>query len=74
METNSNKRSFIITVRARLLIGFMTLSLPLLILMMFLIPKVDTVVYLSQKFVVKTYPKFLIVKYSKHKILLNIGQ
>ncbi|CAM2732384.1 chemotaxis signal transducer [Legionella steigerwaltii] len=49
METNGNKRRFVITIRARLLIGFMTLGLPLLILIMFLIPKVDTVVFLSQK-------------------------
>ncbi|MCW8408950.1 methyl-accepting chemotaxis protein [Legionella sp. PATHC035] len=59
METNSNKRRFIITVRARLLIGFMTLSLPLLILMMFLIPKVDMVVYLSQKIRSENLPQIL---------------
>ncbi|KTD69339.1 MULTISPECIES: methyl-accepting chemotaxis protein [Legionella] len=59
METNGNERRFVITVRARLLIGFMTLSLPLLILMLFLIPKVDTVVFLSQKIRSENLPQIL---------------
>ncbi|PWY55727.1 methyl-accepting chemotaxis protein [Legionella qingyii] len=48
METNGNKR-FVLTVRARLLIGFMTLSLPVILSILYLIPKVNNVVYLSQE-------------------------
>lgn len=49
METVTNKPGFIITIRARLIIGFMTLSLPLLILILLLLPKLNAVVNLSQE-------------------------
>ncbi len=59
METNGNKRGFVITIRARLLIGFMTLSLPLLILIMLLLPKVTSVINLSQKIHEENLPQIL---------------
>lgn len=59
METNGNKRGFFITVRARLFIGFMTLSLPLLILILLLLPKVNTIVILTQKIHEENLPQIL---------------
>lgn len=47
MDTVNNKRGFVITIRARLLIGFMTLCLPLLLLILLLLPKVDSIIKLS---------------------------
>ncbi len=35
METNENRRGLVITIRARLLIGFMSLSLPVILLIIF---------------------------------------
>ncbi|QEY53004.1 methyl-accepting chemotaxis protein [Legionella longbeachae] len=58
METTNN-RGFVITVRARLIIGFMTLSLPLLLLIMLLIPKVNFVVQLSQKIRSENLPQII---------------
>ncbi|KTD63189.1 chemotaxis signal transducer [Legionella santicrucis] len=58
METINN-RGLIITVHARLIIGFMTLSLPLLLLIMLLIPKVNFVVELSQKIRNENLPQIL---------------
>lgn len=58
MET-VNTRGFVITVRARLIIGFMTLSLPLVLLIMLLIPKVNLVVHLSQKIRSENLPQIL---------------
>ncbi|ARM33953.1 methyl-accepting chemotaxis protein [Legionella longbeachae] len=58
METTNN-RGFVITVRARLIIGFMTLSLPLLLLIMLLIPKVNFVVQLSQKIHSENLPQII---------------
>ncbi|WP_115709392.1 methyl-accepting chemotaxis protein [Legionella sainthelensi] len=58
METINN-RGFVITVHARLIIGFMTLSLPLLLLIMLLIPKVNFVVQLSQKIRSENLPQIL---------------
>lgn len=45
----ANKPGFFISLRGRLIIGFMTLSLPLLILIVLLLLKVNTVVYYSQE-------------------------
>ncbi|MGM9454043.1 methyl-accepting chemotaxis protein [Legionella bozemanae] len=59
METNRNKRGFVITVRARLLIGFMALSLPLILLIIFLIPKVHSIVQLSHKISYESLPQVL---------------
>lgn len=47
METS--KSGFFISLRVRLIIGFMTLSVPLLILMMLLLTKVNAVVYYSKE-------------------------
>ncbi len=59
METNGNERGFGLTVRARLMIGFMALSLPLLLLILFLIPKVSTLVTLSQRITNQNFPQVL---------------
>ncbi|HHF7367686.1 TPA: methyl-accepting chemotaxis protein [Legionella bozemanae] len=59
METNRNKRGFVITVRARLLIGFMSLSLPVILLIILLLPKVNNVVYLSEKIRSENLPEIL---------------
>ena len=48
METVKERR-FFITVRARLFIGFLTLSLPLVILISLLLPKIDNIIYLSRE-------------------------
>ena len=59
MNANANKRGFVISLRARLFIGFMALSLPLLLLIVFLIPKVHTIVYLNQKIGNESLPQIL---------------
>lgn len=59
METNGKKRGFVITVRARLLIGFMSLSLPVILLIILLLPKVNNVVYLSEKIRSENLPEIL---------------
>ncbi|WP_392536699.1 methyl-accepting chemotaxis protein [Legionella sp. 227] len=58
MDVN-NKRGFVITVGARLVIGFMALSLPLLILIMLLIPKVNCVIELTDKIHSENLPPIL---------------
>lgn len=59
MVSEGNKPRLVITVRARLIIGFMTLSLPVLLLIIFLIPKVNSVIYLSQKIHSENLPQIL---------------
>ncbi|MGL5743354.1 MAG: methyl-accepting chemotaxis protein [Legionella sp.] len=53
----ANKRGFVITVRARLFIGFMALSLPLLFFIVFLIPKVNFIVKLGHKIGTESLPQ-----------------
>lgn len=59
METKGNKRGLVITVSARLFIGFMSLSLPVILLIIFLLPKVNEVVYLSEKIRSENLPEIL---------------
>jgi methyl-accepting chemotaxis protein len=59
METNGDKRSFGLTVGARLLSGFLALCLPLLLLIIFLIPKVSSIVSLSHKINIQSIPQLL---------------
>ncbi|MBI2785961.1 MAG: methyl-accepting chemotaxis protein [Legionella longbeachae] len=59
MGTVNNQRGFVITIRARLLIGFMTLSLPLLLLILFLLSKVNSVVNLSHEIHNENLPQVL---------------
>ncbi|MGL5742444.1 MAG: methyl-accepting chemotaxis protein [Legionella sp.] len=59
METNGYRHGFVMTIRTRLLIGFMTLSLPLLLLIMLLLPKVHNVVRLSEKIHHENLPQIL---------------
>nr|WP_133137363.1 methyl-accepting chemotaxis protein [Legionella rowbothamii] len=47
MEVNNS--GFFISLRARIIIGFLTLSLPLLLLIMLLLPKVNAVVFYSKE-------------------------
>jgi methyl-accepting chemotaxis protein len=49
MKANAIQRRFVITLGTRLFIGFMTLGLPLLILIMLLVPKVNYIIDLSYK-------------------------
>ncbi|MFJ1267207.1 methyl-accepting chemotaxis protein [Legionella lytica] len=44
-----SKAGFFISLRARLIIGFLSLSLPLLLLIMLLLPKVNAVVFYSKE-------------------------
>ncbi|CCD08910.1 Putative methyl-accepting chemotaxis sensory transducer [Legionella pneumophila subsp. pneumophila] len=59
MKTNANQRRFVITLRTRLFVGFMTLGLPLLILIMFLVPKVNYITHLSHKIQSENLPPIL---------------
>ncbi|MCW8399462.1 hypothetical protein OQJ26_11740 [Legionella sp. PATHC038] len=59
MENKINKRSFVITMGARLVIGFMALSLPLLILIMLLLPRVNCVIALTHKIHRENLPPIL---------------
>lgn len=59
METAIKKRGLVITVGARLVIGFMALSLPLLILIMLLLPKVNCVIELTHKIHNENLPPIL---------------
>lgn len=59
MVSEGNKPRLVITVRARLIIGFMTLSLPVLLLIILLIPKVNGVIYLSEKIHSENLPQIL---------------
>lgn len=59
METSTKKQGFVITIGARLLIGFMALSLPLLILIILLLPKVNDVIELTHKIHSKNLPPIL---------------
>ncbi|HAT4482021.1 TPA: hypothetical protein I9282_002870 [Legionella pneumophila] len=59
MENKINKRSFVITMGARLVIGFMALSLPLLILIMLLLPRVNCVITLTHKIHRENLPPIL---------------
>lgn len=59
MKANTNQQGLVITIRTRLFIGFMTLSLPLLILIMFLLPKINYIVNLSYKIHNENLPPIL---------------
>ncbi|CAM2775166.1 TPA: methyl-accepting chemotaxis protein [Legionella pneumophila] len=59
METATKKQGFVISIGARLLIGFMALSLPLLILIMLLLPKVNDVIDLTHKIHSENLPPIL---------------
>ncbi|CAM4487966.1 MAG: hypothetical protein LEGION0403_FIIPPAGN_00398 [Legionella sp.] len=59
MNANANKRGFVITIRARLFMGFMALGLPLLFLIIFLIPKVHTIIALNDKIGKESLPQTL---------------
>ncbi|MGM9451987.1 methyl-accepting chemotaxis protein [Legionella bozemanae] len=59
METATKKQGFVITIGARLLIGFMALSLPLLILIMLLLPKVNDVIELTHTIHSENLPPIL---------------
>ncbi|MCW8410679.1 methyl-accepting chemotaxis protein [Legionella sp. PATHC035] len=59
MENRINKRRFVITMDARLVAGFMALSLPLLILIMLLLPKVNGVIELTHKIHRENLPPIL---------------
>lgn len=73
MENRINKRRFVITMDARLVAGFMALSLPLLILIMLLLPKVNGVIELTHKIHRENLPPSLIAKFIKLKTFLSIG-
>ncbi|WP_058534757.1 methyl-accepting chemotaxis protein [Legionella saoudiensis] len=57
MEVNNS--GFFISLRARLIIGFLTLSLPLLLLIMLLLPKVNAVVFYSKEIYEENLPQVL---------------
>jgi methyl-accepting chemotaxis protein len=59
MEAVSNKRGFIVTIRTRMMIGFLALSVPLLILMLLLLPKVDAVININQQIRSQNLPQVL---------------
>jgi methyl-accepting chemotaxis protein len=59
MEVVSNKRGFIFTVRTRMVIGFLALGVPLLILILLLLPKVDAVVTINQQIRIENLPQTL---------------
>lgn len=52
-------KHWVITVGARIFIGFMTLSISILLLILFLIPKVNSVVNLSQEIQKENVPQLL---------------
>lgn len=54
-----DKQGFVVTLRARLFIGFMALSLPVLLLTTFLIPKVDSIAALSHKIRIQSIAQIL---------------
>ncbi|MFT4059734.1 MAG: methyl-accepting chemotaxis protein [Legionella sp.] len=58
METVSKPR-FFVTLRSRLFLGFMVLSLPLLILIMLLLPRISNIIYVSTKIQVMNLPDIL---------------
>ena len=59
MTAYANKRGFAITVNARFVMGFMALSLPLLIWIILLLLKVDYVVNLNNKIHSENLPPIL---------------
>ncbi|WP_031564171.1 methyl-accepting chemotaxis protein [Legionella wadsworthii] len=59
MKANTNQQGFGITIRTRLFLGFMTLSLPLLLLIMLLLPKINCIVNLSYKIQNENLPPIL---------------
>lgn len=59
MKANAIQRRFVITLGTRLFIGFMTLGLPLLILIILLVPKVNYIIHLSNKIQNENLPPIL---------------
>ncbi|CAM2925701.1 chemotaxis signal transducer [Legionella steigerwaltii] len=59
MDKMLDKEGFILSIRSRLIIGFMTLCLPLLILAILLLPKIDSVIQLSQVIARESLPQVL---------------
>ncbi|KTC68449.1 putative methyl-accepting chemotaxis sensory transducer, partial [Legionella bozemanae] len=59
MNTDVIPRRFVIPLGTRLFIGFMTLGLPLLILIILLVPKVNYIIHLSHKIQNENLPPIL---------------
>ncbi|MGL5741651.1 MAG: methyl-accepting chemotaxis protein [Legionella sp.] len=59
MDTMTPKQGFIFSIRTRLIIGFMTFCLPLLMLIMLLLPKINDVMQLNRIISLENLPQIL---------------